>query len=114
MLKANVVDTGGESKDEEEVEYDQDSNNADSPIDDSGVGDDDTASKKRKRKKRDKYPRYPGPSIVIADLHVDMKLRDKKQLKEAVDSYRIVKGYNLKITKSDIVRFQRQCRKWSM
>jgi len=26
---------------------------------------------------------------------------DKKQLKEAIDNYRIMKGYNLKITKSD-------------
>ena len=47
-----------------------------------------------------------------------MKFRDKKQLKEAVDNYRIVKGYHLKITKSDKVRFQCHCLgkgcKWSI
>jgi len=38
-----------------------------------------------------------------------MKFWNKKRLKEAVDNYRTVKGYNLKITKIDMVRFQCQC-----
>ena len=68
MLKANVVDEGGESNDEGGVKHYQDSNNIDCPTDDSGVDDDDdddTAGKKRK--KREKYPRYPKPSIIRAD-----------------------------------------------
>ena len=58
---------------------------------------------------REKYPTYSGPYVANAELYVGMKFRDKKQLKEAIDNYRIVNGYHLKITKSDIVRFQCQC-----
>jgi len=110
VLKANVVDEGRESNDEGAVEHYQDSDNADGPTDDSGVDhDDDTAGKKKKIKMREKYPRYLGPSVTKADLYVGMKFRDKQPLKEAVENYRIVKGYRLKITKSDTVRFQCQC-----
>ena len=74
--------------------------------------------RRKREKKREKYPRYLGLSIVKADLHVGMKFRYKKQLKEDVNNYKIVKGYNLKITKSDTVRFQCLCLgngcNWSM
>ena len=117
-LEANVVDEGMQSNDGGAEHY-QDSDNADSPADDSGADDDDhTAGKKRKRKMREKYPRYSGPSVANAELYVGMKFRDKKQLKEAVENYRIVKVYHLKITKSDTVKFQCQCLgkgcKWSL
>ena len=38
-----------------------------------------------------------------------MKFRDKKPLRQAFDNYRTVKGYDLKITKSDTIRFECHC-----
>jgi len=56
VLKENVVNEGRESNDGG-VEHYQDSDNADSPTDDSGVDHDDhTTGKKRKRKMREKTP----------------------------------------------------------
>jgi len=57
MLKANVVDVGGESNDGE-VEHYQDSDNADSPTDDNGVvdNDDDDDDDDEKEKKEREIP----------------------------------------------------------
>ena len=74
--------------------------------------------RKRGKKEREKFPRYLGPCLDKCDLYVGMKIREKKQLRQAFDNFRILKGYDLKITESDTVRFQcyysgKGC-KWSM
>ena len=117
--RGNVVNAEheGELDAEGGDDHYQDSDNANKPTDDSGE-DDVEGDKKGKRKKTEKFPRYLGPCLDKCDLYVGMKLKDKKQLRQAFDNYRILKGYDLKITKSDTVRFQCHCFgegcKWSM
>jgi len=48
-----------------------------------------------------KYSRYNGTSSC--DLKARVTFRDKKQLKEAIEAYRILGEYNLIIKKSDKV-----------
>jgi len=47
-----------------------------------------------------------------------MTFRDKKQLKEAIENYKIIEGYHLKFEKSDMGRLQLCCLgegcKWSL
>ena len=106
----NARNESWKSNDEGGAKHCQDPDNADSPTDDSVVDDDDDdGCKKRKRKQGEKYPKYLSPAVDRVNLYVGMKFRDKTQLKEAINNYKIVKGYNLKITKSDTTIFQCHC-----
>ena len=59
----------------------------------------DGKKQRKKRKRKIKYPRYYNTSFT--DLIVGMTFRDKKQLKNAIENYRIMGGYHLKMKKSD-------------
>ncbi|KAJ8428414.1 hypothetical protein Cgig2_024560 [Carnegiea gigantea] len=69
--------------------YYQDSDDADSPI----SSESDNASLSNKG----------------VELEVGLKFIDKEQLREAVEDYRIMKGYDIRITHSDKKRFQAFC-----
>ena len=60
--------------------------------------------KSRKRKWGVKYLRYS--STYSSDLKAEMTFKDKKQVKEAVETCRILKGCKLKFKKSDEVWLQ--------
>jgi len=107
VIRTNTGNKGWKSNDEGGIDHYQNSDNDDSPIDDSEEDDDggDPGGNKRKRKMREKYTRYLGPSVGRVDLYVGMRFKDNKQLTEPVDNYKIVKGYNLNITKSNTVGF---------
>jgi len=60
--------------------------------------DDNDEKNSRKRKRGVKHQRYHSTSS--SDLKAGMTFRDKKQLKEATENYRIIGGYHLKIKKS--------------
>ncbi|KAJ8443157.1 hypothetical protein Cgig2_005708 [Carnegiea gigantea] len=85
----------------------QDSDNANSPLSsDTDVDDDDDGGTKKKKKK-ESYPRYnPSTSVEDVKLEVGMMFKDKEHVKETLDSYRIIKGYNLKTQQSDKGRLQ--------
>ena len=61
-------------------------------------------------KRTERYPRYNGSSSKEeVKLEVGLKFTSKEQLREAVDDYRIMKGYDIKIRHSDRKRFQVFC-----
>jgi len=85
----------------------QDSDDADSPLSSETDGDGDDKGKK-KRKMR--YPRYnASPSKEGVELEIGLKFINKEQLREAVEDYRIIKGYDIRIQHSDRKRFQAFC-----
>jgi len=91
----------------------QDSDNADSPLSSDTDVDDDNDDVRKKKKKKESYPRYnpSTPVEVLEDVRLEfgMMFRDKQHLREILDSYRITKGYNLKMQKSDKGRLQVCC-----
>jgi len=57
-----------------------------------------------------RYPQYNASSSKEeVKLEVGLKFISKEQLREAVDDYRIIKGYDIKIWHSDGKRFQVFC-----
>ena len=85
----------------------QDSDDADSLLSSETDGDGDDKGKK-KRKMR--YPRYnASPSKEGVELEIGLKFINKEQLREAVEDYRIIKGYDIRIQHSDRKRFQAFC-----
>ncbi|KAJ8435130.1 hypothetical protein Cgig2_020773 [Carnegiea gigantea] len=81
--------------------YYQESNDADSPASSESDDDDDDGDKGRnqKKKKAITYPRY---NVISSnkgvELEVGLKFIDKEQLREAVEDYCTLKGYNIRIT----------------
>ncbi|KAJ8443021.1 hypothetical protein Cgig2_028244 [Carnegiea gigantea] len=76
--------------------YYQDSDNTDSPVSSESDVHDDGGDKGRKQKKKKNNG---------VELEVGLKFIDKEQLREAVEDYRIMKGYDIRITHSDKKRF---------
>lgn len=90
----------------------QDSDNADSLGSTDTNEIDDENRRRQKRKKARKKKRYvPGSSSTSAvELMVGQTFEDKAKFKDALDNYRIVDGYNIKVIKSDKTRLQASCR----
>ncbi|KAJ8425856.1 hypothetical protein Cgig2_020324 [Carnegiea gigantea] len=79
------------------------SDDADSPIT-SDTDDDDGDDKQRKKKKKRtiRYPRYNASSLKEGiELQVGLMFINKEQLRDAVEDYRIMKGYDIRIQYSD-------------
>ena len=126
QMRADVLDEIGALRDENiefrggsyEVDfmngleaYYQDSDNAASPISSEDDGNAAGGGTKKKKKRTIAYPRFnENISMEGFDLEVGMLFRNKKQLTDAIENYRIYKGYALKITVSDKERFQVVCR----
>jgi len=84
----------------------QDLDNPGSPKSD--IEEENDGNKQRKKRKRKvKYPRYHSTSST--DLVVGMTSRDKKQLKNAIEDYRIMGGYHLKMKETDKCGIQMCC-----
>jgi len=92
--------------------YYQDFDNANSPVssEDDGNVDGERGKFFFLKKRRITFCRFNEiVSMEGFDLEVGMLFRDKKQLTNAIDNYRIYKGYALKATISDKRRFRAVC-----
>ncbi|KAJ8436505.1 hypothetical protein Cgig2_003203 [Carnegiea gigantea] len=90
--------------------YYQDSNDADRPLSGETDGDGDDKGRKKRKKRKMRYPRYnASPSKEGDELEIGLKFINKEQLREAIEDYRIIKGYDIRIQHSDRKRFQAFC-----
>ncbi|KAJ8439382.1 hypothetical protein Cgig2_021796 [Carnegiea gigantea] len=92
--------------------YYQDYDDTNSPVSSETDVDNDDGDKGRKQKKK-KIITYPRYNAILSNkevkLEVSLNFIDKEQLRQAVEDYRIMKGYDIRITHSDKKRFRTFC-----
>ena len=101
MIKAKASNGKGSYDDDEFLEHYHDSENASSPSISEAEDEDAARSKTIGYPKSNRHLRAED-----VDMVVEMKFIDKKQLREALDDYRILRGYDIKVLHSDKRRLQ--------
>jgi len=96
MIKVKVSNGKGSYDDDEFLEHYHDSDNTSSPS---------TSEDEERNTTRSKTIAFPKFTLHVraeyVDMVVEMKFIDKKQLREALDNYKILRGYDIKVLHSD-------------